>query len=390
MNFYPNSPMNRFSTLLPALVLTGLLLSGCSGTDTPENGETPAMPAAEATSNGGNGAASAARTVRVSTMVLEPTTFQEIIPITGSVSAPEDASLSAQAAGTLTSLVEVGTRVAEGDVVARLDDRLIRAALDQARANLESVESQASLAEETWRRQEPLYRDSIISALEFENVTTQRNQARAALAQANAAVAQAEQQFENTYIRAPFPGTVEERFANAGEQVMPGSPVARIVNTRNLKVVAGVPEVYAADIRVGSAVHLSFRAYGDASREETISFVGSVINPQSRTFSIEVAIDNRSGVLKPAMIADLKITRRVLEDQIVIPQTAILRDENGSSVYLTVSGDDGRIAERQAIEPGPSYAGQTVVLQGLSVGDEIIIAGQTSVAEGDKVEIANQ
>jgi len=390
ITLYPLLPMIRFLTLLTVLLLTGLQLSGCTSSDSPETEDAPASAGAEQAADGSSDAVSSARIVRVSTRTLAPTTFEEIIPITGSVSAPEDASLSAQAAGTLTQLAEVGTRISEGAILARLDDRLIRAALDQANANLESVASQAALAEETWRRQEPLYRDSIISALEFEGVTTQRNQARAARAQAEAAVAQAKQQLENTHIRAPFDGTVEERFANLGEQVMPGMPIARIVNTRNLKVIAGVPEVYAADIRPGSAVQLSFRAYEEGDRNAAISFVGSVINPQSRTFTVEVAMDNSSGVLKPAMIADLKITRRVLADQIVIPQTAILRDENGSSVYVATNGPTGRIAQRRAIELGPSYAGQTVVVRGLEAGDEIITAGQMSVTEGDRIEVTSR
>lgn len=387
------SPMNRISIPLPALLVVALLFAGCSGasdSDTPESADTPSQQASAQETGASNGSPGTGRTVRVGTRVMQPSTFEEIIPITGSVTAPEDASLSAQSAGTLTQLAEVGTRVGEGDVVARLDDRLVRAALDQAKANLVSVESQAQLAEETWRRQEPLYSDSIISALEFESVTTQRNQARAALAQAEAAVAQAEQQYENTFIRAPFPGTVEERFANPGEQVMPGAPVARVVNTRNLKVVAGVPETYAADIRPGTKVLLSFRAYSDDTREETVSFVGSVINPQSRTFSIEVAISNAGGILKPAMIADLKVTRRVLENQMVIPQTSILRDENGTSVYVAVEDGGQLVADRKPIRLGPSYAGMTVVADGLVSGDEVIVTGQTSVTEGDIVLIANQ
>ena len=387
------SPMNRISIPLPALLVVALLFAGCSGasdSDTPESADTPSQQASAQETGASNGSPGTGRTVRVGTRVMQPSTFEEIIPITGSVTAPEDASLSAQSAGTLTQLAEVGTRVGEGDVVARLDDRLVRAALDQAKANLVSVESQAQLAEETWRRQEPLYSDSIISALEFESVTTQRNQARAALAQAEAAVAQAEQQYENTFIRAPFPGTVEERFANPGEQVMPGAPVARVVNTRNLKVVAGVPETYAADIRPGTKVLLSFRAYSDDTREETVSFVGSVINPQSRTFSIEVAISNAGGILKPAMIADLKVTRRVLENQMVIPQTSILRDENGTSVYVAVQDGGQLVADRKPIRLGPSYAGMTVVADGLVSGDEVIVTGQTSVTEGDIVLIANQ
>ena len=335
------------------------------------------------------GAASSARSVRVTTRVVQPVTFEEIIPITGSVSAPEDASLSAQAAGTLTYLAEIGTQIDEGVVVARLDDRLVRAALDQARANLTSAESQANLAEETLRRQEPLYRDSIISALEYEGVLTRRNQASAALAQAEAAVTQAEQQLEYTYVRAPFSGTIEERFMNEGEQVMPGSPVLRVVNTRNLKVVAGVPETFAADIRRGTPASISFRAYSGEEVQASVSFVGSVIDPRNRTFSIEIAIDNTSNILKPAMIADLKLTRRVMDDQIVVPQTSILRDENGMSVYLAVDSGNGKVAERRSIELGPSYDGQSVVTHGLGAGDEIIVAGQSTITEGDAVIVSN-
>ncbi|MDA0875333.1 MAG: efflux RND transporter periplasmic adaptor subunit [Bacteroidetes bacterium] len=374
--------MNR--TILPffsALAVSLVLLAGCS--ESIDGQESSTEEAAIVAAPGQT------RTVRVTAMAIEARSFEEIIPLTGTVSAPLDASLSAQAAGTLLSLLETGTRVQEGDVVAKLDDRLIRAALDQARGTLSSVESQARLAEETWRRQEPLYQDSIISVLEYENVLTQRNQAQAALTQAKAAVAQAEQQSENTFVRAPFDGVVEERYVEKGEQLMPGMQVARIVNTRQLKVVAGVPETYSSDIRRGTVADLSFRAYAGGDRKETISFVGSVINPQNRTFQIEIEIDNPNGLLKPAMIVDIKLTRRVMTDQVVIPQTAILRDENGSSVYVAVQSNGGFIAERRAITLGPSYAGQTVVLDGISTGDRVITAGQTSVAEGDNVTVAN-
>ncbi|MDA0377985.1 MAG: efflux RND transporter periplasmic adaptor subunit [Bacteroidetes bacterium] len=374
--------MNR--TILPffsALAVSLVLLAGCS--ESIDGQESSTEEAAIVAAPGQT------RTVRVTAMAIEARSFEEIIPLTGTVSAPLDASLSAQAAGTLLSLLETGTRVQEGDVVAKLDDRLIRAALDQARGTLSSVESQARLAEETWRRQERQETRGRGVGLEYENVLTQRNQAQAALTQAKAAVAQAEQQSENTFVRAPFDGVVEERYVEKGEQLMPGMQVARIVNTRQLKVVAGVPETYSSDIRRGTVADLSFRAYAGGDRKETISFVGSVINPQNRTFQIEIEIDNPNGLLKPAMIVDIKLTRRVMTDQVVIPQTAILRDENGSSVYVAVQSNGGFIAERRAITLGPSYAGQTVVLDGISTGDRVITAGQTSVAEGDNVTVAN-
>jgi len=329
------------------------------------------------------------RMVRVNTLLLQRTTFEDIVQLTGTLFAPNDVSLSAQSAGTIVEMVEIGTRVESGNVVARLDDRLISAALNQANANLMSARAQARLATDTHRRQEPLYQDSIISALEFENVQTALNQANASLAQAEATVAQAEQQYEYTYVRAPFSGVVEERFSEKGEQVAPGSPVARLVDTSLLKLQAGVPERYASDIHEGSSVEISFRAYGGSERVSNVTFVSGVIHPQNRTFNIEVEVENSDLILKPEMIADVKITRQILEDKLVLPQTAILRDENGSSVYIVREDGLRAVAERRSIELGPSFGGQTVVESGLKSGDQVISTGQTMVAEGDHVEVVN-
>jgi membrane fusion protein (multidrug efflux system) len=329
------------------------------------------------------------RTVRVNTIELEMTSFEDIVPLTGVVASSNDAMLSAQTAGTITELVRIGDTVEEGGVVAKLDDRLVRAVLEQTRATRTSVKSSADLAEDLFRRQEPLYRDSIISALEFENVRSQVNQARAALAQAEAAVSQAEQQLENTFVRAPFSGRVESLEAEQGEQVVPGMSIARIVDTNRLKVLAGVPERYAADIRLGTPVKVSFKAYGGDVRSAKITFVGNVIDPKNRSFKVEIDLANDGSDLKPEMIVDILITRAVLRDQLVVPQTAIIRDEQGTSVYVVDTSGPYAMAKRFSIETGPSYGGQTVITSGLNAGQSIITVGQGMVSEGDKVEVAS-
>ena len=376
--------MYRFKTMRLFTVVFLLFVSvmtGCS--DAPAATEETQESSAPATDG------SQARVVRVNTTVIAASDFTEIVPLTGVVAAPRDASLSAQSSGTIVELVDIGSRIQEGDVIARLDDRLIVAALEQARANVMSAQAAADFAEDTFRRQEPLYADSIISAIEFENVRTQRNQALAALSQATATVSQAEQQLENTIVRAPFSGTIEQRFAEQGEQVAPGSPMVRLVDTSRLKIQAGVPEHYAADIQRGTNVDISFKSYGGNRLSSTVSFVGSVIDPQNRTFMIEIDVVNEQRKLKPAMIADVFLTRRVLADQIVLPQTSLLRDENGSSVYVVERSTGTPRAVRKNIELGPSYGGETVVSSGLEMGSEVITTGQTMVAEGDEVEIVN-
>lgn len=373
-----NSPL-RFSALAAGVAL--LLVSGCGAEGDAEVAEGP-----ETVSQ------TSARVVRVDTEIVQATDFADVIQLSGTVEAPNDATLSAQASGTLEYLAPLGQRVGQGGLVARLDSDLLAAGLRQAEAFLEVQKAQENLADDNLRRQEPLYRDSIISALEFESVRTQLIQAQAQRSQAESAVAQATKALANTRVLAPFSGSVEEHFADAGSQVAPGSPVLRLVNTSRVRIVAGVPERYVADIEVGSPLTASFAAYSMAPVTGSVSFVGRVINPQSRTFRVEVNLPNPKGTLKPEMIANLQLTRELRVGQLVIPLTSVLREEDKSSVFVVTSPGDAtvQVAERRAVVMGPSHQGRAVVTSGLQAGDEVIVVGQTNVTEGDVIAIANR
>lgn len=352
-------------------------VAGCGGDEPPPAEAAQASPTNE-------------RVVRVHTQVIRPTMFEDIVELTGTVDAPDDATLSAQIAGTVTRLEPLGRRVRKGDVVVALDAGMVEAAVKQAEALVETARAQFNLAEDTYQRQEPLYRDSIISALEFEGVRAQLNQARAQLSQSEAALTQAREQLKYTRIRAPFDGTVEAHLVERGEQVLLGTPLARVVNTARVKVKAGVPERYATDIRPGTAVQLQFQAYGIPPATGTVSFVGSAIDPSTRTFPIEVELDNPEGLLKPAMVAGLYVTRARLSDRLVVPQTAVIRDENGVSMFVVSREDSLPRAHRRTVTLGPSYGGRVVVTDGLEAGAEILVVGQNNVTEGDALEIVSE
>lgn len=354
------------------------LIAACS-----RPADDPGTDSPQATTNGG----SAGRQVRVETIVLTPTDFEDVIQQTGAVEANDDATLSAQSGGTLEHLLPLGSRVASGDFLAGLDADLVQATLAQARAQLEVAEARYALADGLFGRQEALYRDSIISDLEFDNVRSQRIQAQAELSRAEATVRLAEKQLENTHITAPFGGTVEEHFVDLGEQVLPGSPVLRLVNTRKVIVVAGVPERYAGDVVVGSPVRARFQVAGLEERTGTVGFASQVVDPANRTFRIEVNLSNTDGRLKPAMIANLQITRSRLQNRIVVPQTAVMRDENSQSVFVVTRADGTARAERRTVATGASFGGRVVVESGLDPGEEIIVVGQTLVTEGDLVVV---
>jgi len=336
-----------------------------------------------ATSGCGNGnaseATSTARTpqlTRVETLLLEPTSFTDIIEVTGSVEALDDATLSAQTSGTVTTLTDRGTRVQSGDPVATVNADEARSAVEQARARFE-------LAQDRFERQKPLYRDSIVSALEFEQVRSERNEARAALNQA-------QKQLDDTRVEAPFTGTVETRFVEVGERVSPGTEVARLVNTRRVRVSAGVPERYANDIRNGTPVQIDARRYDAGIRTAEVTFAGNTIDPESRTFTIEATVPNEKGTLKPEMSVQLRITRAIIEDAIVVPRTAILRDETGTHVYVVERADSTAVADNRDITLGPETNEKVVVEGGLEPNAEVITVGQNNVSPGTPVEVAQQ
>ncbi len=373
--------MHRFqhtlSTGLLAATLLALVAAGCGG----------ANGADEAPRTAGD---APRRVVRVETLVLQPTSFEDVIQMTGTVASLNDATLSAQAAGTVEFLAPLGRRVARGAVVARIDQGLVRAALQQTEAQLTAAQAQLEWDEYNFARQEALFRDSVISALEFQTAQTRLNQARAERDRARAARAQAQEQLQNATVRAPFSGVVEAHFVEQGEQMTPGQQVLRVVNIDRLKVTVGVPERYAGDIRVGTPVRLDFQAYRGASRRGAVTFAGSAIDPQSRTFPVEIEVDNADGQLKPEMIVQVYVTRETLEGVLVVPRAAVLRDENGTGAFVVNRDGAEPTAERRDVVVGPAYGGRVSIERGLAPGEEVLVLGQNNVTEGDAVEVVEQ
>ena len=352
----------RLASLVGLLALAGVLvLGGCSDGQASEEDAGAARPQPK---------------TRVETLTLEQTSFTDVIQVTGTVEALDDATLSSQTSGPVTMLLDLGTRVDRGAPVAKID-------ADEATAAVEQAEAQFELAQDRFERQQPLYRDSIISALEFEQVRSERNQARAALQQAQT-------RLSNTILDAPFAGTIEERFVETGEQVAPGTRVARLVNTRRVKVTAGIPERYANDIQVGTPVQLDVRRYGAGVRTARVTFVGNTIDPESRTFTVEVTVSNDERTLKPEMSATLRVTRAVLDSALVLPRTAVLRDETGTHVYVVDRSDTTAVARNRDVALGPETGGSVVADSGLAAGDELIIVGQNDVSPGAPLEIADR
>ncbi len=346
----------------------------------------------------------------VETVVIHPTEFREWIETTGVIEAPEDARLAAEVPGTILRVASEGRSVTRGEVVGQLDPGVAQAALEQAQAAVADSRAALEQAEDAFRRQEPLLRDTIISPMEFEGIRIQRDQARARLNQVLAQEREARERLEQYRVRAPFDGIVEEQFVRTGEQVVAGQEVIRVMGDRRIEVMAGIPERFAGDIGVGSSARIQLRTYGIEDLEASIDFVGRAVHPQSRTFSIRIDLSDPPEALKAGMIARVFAARRVLPEALVLPLGAILRDEEDASVLVVEPLDEAEgageaagadragdssdgprgIIHLRTLVLGPRYGGDVVAEEGLEPGEEVVVVGQEEVAPGDTVVIARR
>lgn len=345
------------------LTAAGLGLASC--------GEADGMPVEESSQE-------TARTINVEVVAIQPMDFTHFIRVVGTVDAERDVTVSAQEGGVIESLlVERGERVRAGEALMKIDDAVLRAQLDQA-------ESQAALAEETWRRQQRLWeQDSVGTELQYLQA---KSSAETAAAQARLL----RERVARTSVRAPVPGILDDRMVEVGTMVSPGTPVARILDVDTVKIVAGVPERYAPDIEGGAGVLVNVDALAGRQYTGRVDFVGSAVNRDNRTFEVEVMVPNPGLGIKPGMVANVEIARRTIADALAVPRHAVLRREAGYVVYVVRETEDGPEAVAQSVTLGVSRGEHVVVTDGLEPGDRVVTVGQQRVAEGDRLRITNE
>jgi membrane fusion protein (multidrug efflux system) len=337
-----------------------------------------ALTACQATEGASAGAAEeAVRVVNVEVAPVGTDRFDDYIRITGEVEAMHDITLSAEETGRIVAFrVPKGSWVEEGGVIAELDSEILAAQVREAR-------EAAKLADEQYERQRRLWEDEHVgSEIAFLQARTNAAVARARLETLEARLAR-------TQIRAPVAGIFDEKYAEVGEMAMPGTRVARVIASRQVKVTGGVPERYALSVRTGDAVRIAFDVLPGEAFTGRIRYVGATVDPVNRTVPIEVVLDNPGGRIKPRMIAGVEVARARLEDVVVVPQQVVQRTEDGYEVFVVTEEDGRTVARRRAVTVGPSAENRIVITAGLAPGERLITLGHQLVDDGGRVRIVN-
>jgi membrane fusion protein (multidrug efflux system) len=224
-----------------------------------------------------------------------------------------------------------------------------------------------------------------ISENDIEQATLRAVQARGEHELAEAAYGLAKKALDDTDIAAPFDGDVTATYINAGEMVAPGQIVYTIVNADTVKIEVDVSAADVGKIRDELTVEVYVTALPDAIFYGEVSAVAVKANETTRTYRVEIVVENLDHRLRPGMLADVKIQTGRLDDAISVPLDAILQ-RNGSSVVFVER--DGRAAER-GVEIAAVYGPSAVISSGLNAGDKLIVVGQHNLHDGRKVLVTD-
>ncbi|MDD5455748.1 MAG: efflux RND transporter periplasmic adaptor subunit [Candidatus Margulisbacteria bacterium] len=308
--------------------------------------------------------------IPVKIMVLQEQNFTANVKTVATLKAKEDYVISAKLGGEVTYLnAEIGMKVKKGQLIARIDPDMVEATLRQAQANYE-------LAASTYKRQKNLFEKKLISDQQIEGAATQFKVAQASLSLAKI-------NFNNSKIVSPINGVIAEKYIDLYETAGPGKQIVRIVNTDKMEAEVGVNELSIVRIRKGNDVTIKLSAYPELVITGDITHVGTQANQDTKTFPVLIEFDNKNGIVKGGMIADISILLDTYQNAVVIPFSLVEQSGNGNYVYLEENG----IAVRRDIELGDAKEDVVRVIKGLKKGDHLIIEGNKYVAENSKVNV---
>jgi membrane fusion protein (multidrug efflux system) len=317
----------------------------------------------------------------ITAFTAKSTIFTHYLEIQGNVKTKQNILVYPEMPGILRKIfVQEGQRVTKGQLLATIDDGGLSNQVAQ-------VEATTQLAKTTFERQKRLWEQKIGSEIQFLQTKTNYE------AQTNA-LKQLKSQQEKASVRAPFSGVVDNIIKEPGTVIAPGqgSEIFRIVNLNNMYVEAEVPEKYIASITKNKEVKVEFSVLGKSVNSK-VRQVGSFINPNNRSFKIEVPVENQSGNIKPNLTAKLQINDYTDAEAILIPQSIISENAKGEQ-YIYVLKDkklnNEAVAERLIIETGKTQGDMIEVTKNLAADTEIIMEGARSVTNGQVVKVINK
>lgn len=362
--------------------------------------------------------------------------LSETLSFHGKLMAESTVSVSPKVSGRIVEVrAKVGDRVEEGQLLVQLETDQLRLQVEQAKAALEGAKANLQRLQEGARpeeiaqakanvqqananyanvklqydRSKKLYESGVLTGQEWDAIQAQLRVAEAqkiaaeksldliekgardtdlqaaaaAVRQAEVALASAELQLEYASITSPISGVVGSVTAEVGNMSTAGMPVAVVVDMDRLELVAQVGEREVVKLHAGQPVTVELNVFPGRVFHGVVETVAPAADLQTGLFAVTIAIDNPDGVLRPGMYATAHVTVATKNQVVAIPETALLTSAGRTQVFV-IKGDR---AEERVVAIGMRDGSMVEIVDGLEVGEMVVVSGQEFLRSGDLVEV---
>ena len=359
------------SRLALLALLTGVFISACSsgeGAQTPQQGGARGGP--QRGGFGGPGRGPQGPTAVEVSEVKRGSVAREAT-VAGVLSPIRSVGVNAQLGGALLAVhVEEGAVVREGQVLAEVDSR-------ELRAQVRSAEAQLNLARSTAERSALLYKDRVVTAAEYE-----RDQA--ALAAAQAALEALRLRLSYASVRAPTSGVITDKRAEAGDVIQGQARLFTIADVSTLVVLVQVSELDITGLSVGQTADITIDAFGATRFQGRIRRIFPAADSVTRMVPVEVALTgSATRQLKPGYLARVTVRLGERPGVLLAPVSSVVGSRDARAVFVVRSGK----AERHPVRIGQASGDVVEILEGLDVGDSVVVAGAENLRDGADIRI---
>ena len=338
------------------------------------------------------------RPVLVEVVEVREGPVREQLSLVGSLKPKESVEVVAKVTGKLQRvMVDVGDAVKEGQLIAQLEgdevaQQVLRAEASLAVAEATRAQRMAELenAQADDRRAQELQKGGLLSrqALETSQTRARVVQSQVALAEAQVRQAQADLaelniRKQQTQVLSPLTGWVGQRYVSPGALVNPNNPIVSVLRMSSMFTEVRVPEERLAGLRIGNRAFVAMDALQGRTIEGKVARISPILDPATRSGSVQVEIPNPDGQLKAEMSARIQMETGTQRQALLIPREAVIMRGDQSGVNA-VDGDRARF---QPIETGISSGGNVEVVSGLKLGTRVITRGTQGLQDGSPVTL---
>lgn len=310
----------------------------------------------------------------VSLETIKSRVFTHTIDVQGAVTGDELLNVSPQVPAVYLKInVKKGMSVSKGQVLALMDDQVLRQGLEELKSNLQ-------FAQTLYDKQKALWDQKIGSEVQYLTAKNNLESLKKKLSTMN-------QQIAMYKVISPINGIVDDVLAKEGEMGSPGLPSIKVFNLKALKLVAHPAESYVDKINSGNDVEVYFPDL-NKTYQSKVKTIGKMIDNLNRTFTVDIMLPN-SNDIRPNMMAISKIIDYQNPKALVIPINILVNADSDPFIYVAEDQQGVLKAIKRKVKLGYTYKNEVEIISGLKTGDKIITVGYQDLNDGDAISLSN-